>query len=226
MAGSGPTPTILGAATAAYLEGLLPQPDPLVAEIERAAEDRGLPIAYPETAALLEMLVEATQPRRVVEVGVSIGVTTLRMARRLPPGGRIVAIDIDPEIVEEAKANWKRAGVADRIEPVVGPALDVLPALEGPFDFVWLDADKREYGGCLDLVLPKLAPGALVAVDNLLLDGRAADRRADLGRWDRANIEAVRAFNARFVSEPRLRALVLPIGDGVGLGVRRRDDRV
>ncbi len=223
MAGPGPNPTILGAATAAYLRERLPRPDPLVAELEQVAKARRLPIAYPETAALLEVLVEAAQPRRVVEVGVSIGVTTLRMARRLPPGGRIVAIDIDPAILEEAKANWRRAGVADRIEPVVGPALEVLPTLEGPFDFVWLDAVKREYGGYLDLVLPKLAPGALVAVDNLLLDGRAADRRADLGRWGREDIEAVRAFDARFVAEPRLRALVLPVGDGVGLGVRRRD---
>ena len=218
--------TILGAATAAYLEGLLPRPDPLVAELEQVARKRRLPIAYPETAALLEMLVDAAQPRRVVEVGVSIGVTTLRMARRLPPGGRIFAIDADRAILEEAKANWRRAGVADRVEPIVGPALDLLPTLDGPFEFVWLDAVKREYGGYLDLVLPKLSPGALVAVDNLLLDGRAADRRADLGHWDRENIEAVRAFNAHFVSEPRLRALVLPIGDGVGLGVRRRDDRV
>ena len=224
MAGPGPTPTILGVTTAAYLRELLPRPDPLVAELEQVAKARQLPIAYPETAALLEMLVEALRPRRMVEVGVSIGVTTLRMARRLPPGGRIVAIDIDPAILEEAKANWQRAGVADRIEPVVGPALEVLAALEGPFDFVWLDAVKREYGGYLDLVLPKLAPGAVVAVDNLLLDGRAADRRAGLGRWDRENIEAVRAFNARFVAEPRLRALVLPVGDGVGLGVRRRDE--
>ncbi len=223
MAGPGPNPTILGAPTAAYLRELLPGPDPLVAELEQVAKERRLPVAYPETAALLEMLVEATRPRRVVEVGVSIGVTTLRMARRLPPGGRIVAIDVDSKILEEAKANWRRAGVADRIESIVGPALEVLPAVEGPFDFVWLDAVKREYGGYLDLVLPKLAPGALVAVDNLLLDGRAADRRAGLGRWDREDIEAVRAFNARFVAEPHLRALVLPVGDGVGLGVRRRD---
>ncbi len=215
--------TILDAVTAAYLEGLRPEPDPLVAELEREARARRLPIAYPETAAFLELLVEATAPRRVVEVGVSIGVTTLRMARRLPPGGRIIAIDTDRAILDEARANWTRAGVADRIEPVLGPALDVLPTLAGPFDFVWLDAVKREYSGYLDHVLPKLSAGAIVAVDNLLLDGRVADGRADLGHWSAENIEAVRAFNRRFVTEPRLRAVVLPVGDGVGLGVRRRD---
>lgn len=223
MTPSGPEATILGPVTAAYLQGLLPTPDPFVAELTEVARRRGLPIAYPETAALLEILVEASQPRRVVEVGVSIGVTTLRMARRLPPGGRIVAIDADPAVLEEAKVNWARAGVADRIDPVVGKGLEVLPGLAGPIDLAWIDAVKREYGGYLDALLPKLPPGALVAVDNLLLDGRAADRRADLGRWDAASIEAIRAFNARFVSEPRLRALVLPVGDGFGLGVRRRD---
>jgi caffeoyl-CoA O-methyltransferase len=215
--------TILGAATAAYLKTLLPAPDPLVAELTEVARRRRLPIAYPETAALLEILVEATRPRRVVEVGVSIGVTTLRMARRLPAGGRIVAVDADPAILEEARANWARAGVADRIEPVVGKALDALRGVEGPLDMVWIDAVKGEYGGYLDLLLPKLAPGALVAADNLLLDGRAADRRDDLGHWDRASIEAIRAFNARFVSEPRLSALVLPVGDGFGLAVRKRE---
>jgi caffeoyl-CoA O-methyltransferase len=215
--------TILAAATAAYLEGLTPPPDPLVAELTEVARRRRLPIAYPETAALLEILVEATRPRRVVEVGVSIGVTTLRMARRLPEGGRIVAIDADPAILEEARANWARAGVADRIEPVAARALEALPGLAGPIDFVWIDAVKREYTGYLELLLPRLAPGALVAADNLLLDGRAADRRDDLGHWDRASIEAIRAFNARFVSEPRLRALVLPVGDGFGIAVRRRD---
>lgn len=223
MTPSGPEATILGAVTAAYLQGLLPAPDPLVAELTEVARRRRLPIAYPETAALLEILVEASQPRRVVEVGVSIGVTTLRMARRLPPGGRIVAIDADPAVLEEAKTNWARAGVGDRIDPVVGKGLEVLPGLAGPIDLAWVDAVKREYGGYLDALLPKLPPGALVAVDNLLLDGRAADRRAEIGHWDAADIEAVRAFNARFVSEPRLRALVLPVGDGFGLGVRRRD---
>jgi caffeoyl-CoA O-methyltransferase len=223
MTPAGPEAAILGAPTAAYLETLVPTPDPLVAELTEVARRRRLPIAYPDTAALLEILVEAAQPRRVVEVGVSIGVTTLRMARRLPPGGRIVAVDADPAILDEARGHWARAGVSDRIEGVVGRGLEVLPGLAGPIDFVWIDAVKGEYGGYLDALLPKLSPGAIVAADNLLLDGRAADRRADLGHWDAANIEAIRAFNARFVSEPRLRAVVLPVGDGFGLGVRRRD---
>ena len=195
----------------------------------RSSPRDGVPIVEWETGRLLATLVAALAPGRVVEVGTAIGYSTLHMARELPSGGRIVTLERDPGRIAQARGFWERAGLADRIELVEGDALESLERLDGPFDLVFLDASKTEVEPYLELLRGKLADRCLLVVDNLLMGGFAALRaprpkavvcgRTRTGRPSRCTPPA--ATRRLMTSEEWLFSL-LPVGDGVGLGARRR----
>lgn len=208
---------ILRAAQAAYLERLLPPRDALLRELEERAAGEEIPISDPEVGRLLEVLARAAGARRILEIGTAWGYGTLCLARGAP-AARVVSIDVDPERLAAARGFLERAGVAARVELVEGRALEVLPGLDGPFELAYVDAVKSEYRRYLDLVLPKLAVGGLVVLDNLLWKGWIAEPPAE---EDEAT-PALRAFNGYFMSHPQLAAILLPLGDGVGLGVKTR----
>lgn len=216
---------ILHTAQAAYLDRLLPPRDPLLAEMERAAADGGVPIADPEVGRLLTVLARATGARRIVEVGTAIGYGTLCLARGAPEA-ELVTIDRDREMLERARGYLERAGVAGRVRLVEGAALDVLAGLGGRFDLAWVDAAKTEYRRYLDLLLPQIEVGGTLAFDNLLWGGRVADPPADDlaedGDAEDASTDALRAFNGYLMIHPQLAAVVLPFGDGVGLAVKTK----
>jgi predicted O-methyltransferase YrrM len=212
---------ILHLAQEEYLERLLPPRDPLLAEMEALAARDEVPISDPEVGRLLEVLARAAGARRIVEVGTAIGYGALCLARAAP-GARVVTIDTDPVRLAQARAFLERGGVAERVELVEAPALEALARLEPGIDLVYLDAVKREYRRYLDLVLPRLRVGGVVVADNLLWGGEVAEpRHEDSGEEDPA-VAAIRAFNGYFMSHPQLRAVVLPLGDGVGVGVKTR----
>jgi predicted O-methyltransferase YrrM len=208
---------ILRPEQARYLDGLLPPPDPLLAEMEAWAAERGTPISDPEVGRMLSILARARGARRILEVGAAIGYGALWLARGAPEA-RVVSIERDPETAAVARAFLERAGVLPRVELVVGAALEVLPGLEGPFDLVYLDAAKTEYRRYLDAVLPRMAVGGLLVADNLLWKGRVAEP-ADVGD---ADADALRAFNGYLMMHPQLQAIVLPLGDGLGVAVKTR----
>jgi predicted O-methyltransferase YrrM len=213
---------ILRAAQAAYLERLLPPRDPLRREMEERAAREDIPISDPEVGRLLEILARGCGARRILEIGTAIGYGTLCLARGAPQA-RVLTIDQDPERLAAARGYLERAGVAERVELLLGAALEVLPRLEGPFELAYLDAVKSEYRRCLDLVLPRLAVGGLVVLDNLLWKGWIAEPPQGAQGAATPEDEATRAlgaFNPYFMSHPQLRALILPLGDGVGLGVK------
>jgi predicted O-methyltransferase YrrM len=166
---------------------------------------------------LLSILARARGARRILEVGTAIGYGTLCLARGAPEA-QVVSIDSDPERLETARRFLDRAGVLGRVELVAGAALEVIPRLEGPFDLVYLDAVKTEYRRYLDLSLPKLAIGGLVVADNLLWKGRVASPAEEPDR----DADALRAFNGYLMMHPQLQAVVLPLGDGLGLAVKTR----
>jgi caffeoyl-CoA O-methyltransferase len=208
---------ILRPEQAGYLDRLLPPRDPLLAEMEAWSATHDVPSSDPEVGKLLAILARARGARRILEVGTAIGYGTLWLARGAPEA-RVLTIDPDPERRELARGFLARAGVLDRVELVDGEALQVLPRLDGPFDLVYVDALKEEYRRYLDLVLPKLAVGGLLVADNLLWKGRVAAPPAE---EDRA-ADAIRAFNGYLMIHPQLEALVLPLGDGVGLAVKTK----
>jgi len=202
-----------------YLGRLLPKRDGLLAEMERYAEENGIPIADPEVAMFLEMTVRAIRAKRVLEVGTAIGYADIFMARGMSPGGMLVTIDVSDDMIGKAREYVKRAGLEDRVEFHKGPALTVIPALEGPFDLVYLDAVKEEYRAYLDLALPLTRMGGIFICDNVLWKGQVAGGSL-LADYYRRSTEALRGFNDYFVHHPQLLAQVLPLGDGLAYGVK------
>jgi caffeoyl-CoA O-methyltransferase len=165
----------------------------------------------------LEFLVFLAQPRFVLEIGTYSGYSALSMAQALPAGGRIVTCELDPERVAFAERHIADAGFADRIEVRPGPALDTLGELEGPFDLVFIDADKPGYRAYYEAVLPKLAERGLIVVDNVLWSGRVAEPESD---DDTDSTRALRAFNDHVAGDERVVSVMLSVRDGVTL-VRR-----
>lgn len=211
---------ILEPAVERYLDGLLPDPDPVLAEMRAHGERDRVPIVDPETGLLLGLLARAAGARRVVEVGTAIGVSTLHLARAVGPGGQVISFEIDPERHAAAGAYLARAGVIDRTDLRLIDAAAGLRALEGSVDMAFLDGLKGDYPEHFELILAHLRPGGVVAIDNVLLTGTVAAGRGD-GNWTDEHVERMRAFNAGLMSDLRLDATVLPVGDGVAVAVRR-----
>jgi caffeoyl-CoA O-methyltransferase len=157
----------------------------------------------------------ALAPKRVLELGTAIGYSTLWIAGGLPEGSRIDTIDPDRSRTDRARRFWLRAGVTDKIRVINEPALRVLPRLAPGIELAFIDAIKTEYVAYLDALLPKMSPGGVIAVDNVLWSGRVAAGELD------DDTAALRAFNERFLHHEQLEATILPIGDGLGFGVVR-----
>jgi predicted O-methyltransferase YrrM len=212
---------ILDDALHGYLSGLLPVPDPIVAEMEAHGLRDGVPIVPPETRHLLGILTRACGARRVIEVGTAIGVSTLAIARALPADGELVTFDVDPARQASARGYLERAGVAGLVDLRLQPALEGLKGLAGPYDMAFLDAVKSEYPGYLQLVLPLLRPGGLLVIDNALMR-RAALGATDHG-FDAAGVAAMGAINASLRSRTDIVGTVVPVGDGMVIAVRSSD---
>ena len=198
-----------------YLDTLPRPDDPVLAEMEQHARRDRIPVVLAPTGAMLQVLALARGARRAVEVGTAIGVSTLYIARGLAPDGTIVSFEIDAERHGAAQDYLDRAGVGDRVDLRLEDARDGLQALDGTFDFAFLDGVKLQYGDYFEMVAPLLAPGAVLAVDNVLQAGNVADPAAG----ERA--QAMRAFNRRLLESDEFTATVTPVGDGVLVAVKR-----
>jgi predicted O-methyltransferase YrrM len=203
-----------------YLDASRPPADPLLAEMQAHGARERIPILDAQSGALLHVLARAIGARRIVEVGTAIGVSTLHLGRALPADGELVSFEIDAERRDAAAAYLRRDGLAARVDLRLQDARAGLAELSAPFDFAFLDGVKAEYEAYLDLVVPLLRPGGLVAVDNVLMSGTVAENRSD-GHWTDEQIATARAFNARLLDHPQLVATITPVGDGIALAARR-----
>jgi len=179
-------------------------------ETEATQEDHQMMVGVLE-GAFLYFLVFMTRAARVLEVGTFTGWSTIAMARSLPPDGRLVTCDVNEETTAVARRYAEEAGVADRIEFRVGPGLETIDSLEGPFDLAFVDADKEGYVDYYEAILPKLAPDGLIAADNTLFGSDADD-----GEITRA----ITRFNEHVLHDDRVEAVLLPLREGVTL-IRR-----
>jgi predicted O-methyltransferase YrrM len=166
---------------------------------------------------LLSTLVAMLKPQRVLELGTFTGYSSLSMAESLPPGGRIVTCDISEKHVAIARRHIANSPYADRIEIKVGPALESIAALDGPFDFVFIDADKGNYLAYYEAIVPKLSPDGVIAVDNVLWSGRLLDDNDTSPAT-----QAIREFNDRVVADDRVEVVMLTVRDGLSLIRLRR----
>lgn len=171
-----------------------------------------------EEGELLTMLVHLTGARFAVEIGVFTGYSSLCIARGLPAGGRLLACDVSEEWTDIARRYWDRAGVADRVDLRLAPALETLRALppEQSVDFAFIDADKTGYPAYYEELVPRMRPGGVIALDNVLRAGRVVDPEAQ----DDAD-RAIRQVNDTIAADDRVQSVMLPVRDGVTL-VRKR----
>ena len=157
---------------------------------------------------LLHLLAQAIGARCILEIGTLGGYSTIWLARALPPGGRVVTLEAEATHADVARANFARAGLADRIDLRIGPALDTLPRLveasRGPFDLIFIDAYKPEYADYLTWSLQLSRPGTLIIADNIVRDGAVADASSQ-----DVNVQGVRRFNERLAAEPRVSATIV-----------------
>lgn len=209
---------ILKPEQAAYLERLEPERDALLAEMAAYARDNKQPISDPEVASFLAVTARAAAPRVIVEVGTNIGYGAIVLARAAGPDARVITIENNADTAQLAREFIERAGLTDRIEVRVADALAALAMVTDEIDLVYIDCVKEDYPAYLDLVLPKLSARGVIIADNVLWRGFVATD--DVPVKELYRVQALRKFNEALVADARLRAVVLPLGDGVAYAAR------
>ncbi len=196
------------AAVDEYVAGLLAPDDESLAAAVAAAEQAGLPAIQvtPAQAKLLYLLAKAIGARRIIEFGTLAGYSTIWLARALPEGGRVVTLEADPKHAEVAAANIERAGVSEQVELHIGPALEVLPRLDGeePFDLVFIDADKANTPAYFEWSLDRTRSGGLIFADNVIRFGALVDEANE-----EPAIAAQRRLHELLATEPRVEATTI-----------------
>ncbi len=214
---------LLSEALREYLASMTaPEPDILKRlREETASQPMAIMQIPPEQGQFLALLTRLMGAKRTIEVGVFTGYSALAVALALPEDGKIVACDVSEEFTAVARRYWKEAGVAGKIDLRLGPAAETLRDLidrgnAGTFDFAFIDADKPSYWTYFELCLKLLRPGGLIAVDNVLQEGKVSDpANAD------PNTLAIREFNKRVRDDRRVDACLLPLADGLTLALKR-----
>ena len=175
--------------------------------------DRARMLSGPLVGMLLQMLVASTRATRVLEIGTFTGFSALMMAQSLPEDGELVTCECDPEVLAVARAFFVRSEHGSKIRVIEGSALDSLRTVRGPFDLVFIDADKANYTAYYEATLPLLSQSGLIAVDNVLWSGKVLDPQEE-------DDFAIAAFNDHVQGDSRVTNVVLPVRDGVMLIAR------
>ncbi len=201
-----------------YLEKFLKEDDPLILEMEDYAKKNKVPILSKDSAEFLEQLIRIVNPQYVLELGTAIAYSSIRIACNLKNKGVVYTIEKSKDNAAVAIKNIKKSGMGEKINLIVGNALEVLPKMKMKFDFIFLDADKIDYKKLFDSSLILLKSGGVIFVDNLLWHGYAAS--TNIPKDQRTSTKIIREFNKIFTSNPNLKTTILPIGDGIGLGIK------
>jgi predicted O-methyltransferase YrrM len=188
---------------------------------ETAQHPQAIMQISPDQGHLMAFLVKLMGAKKALEIGVFTGYSALSVALALPPDGKLIACDVSADYTTIARRYWQAAGVADKIELHLAPALETLDRLlaEGQansFDFAFIDADKGNYGNYFERALQLIRPGGLIAVDNVLWSGKVADETVQ----DKIT-ETIRAFNAALYQGDRVMVSLLPIADGLTLALKK-----
>jgi predicted O-methyltransferase YrrM len=205
-----------------YLAGLNRSKDSVLEEIARAGEQRDLPLVDAEVGALLRVLATAIAAKRILEIGTAIGYSGIWLAGALPPDGSLFTMEMDPERAREARENFTRAGVAERVSVIVGDAQRMIAKVAGPFDLIFQDGSKQLYTPLLDRLVTLLRPGGLLITDNVLWDGEVVPGFLPAPKRDAADTRAIAEYNERVASHPELTTAIVPLRDGVSISVKKR----
>ncbi len=211
---------IVPGAVERYLASLNRQSDAVLLDIARAGATADLPLIDAEVGVLLRVLVTAVGARRVLEIGTAAGYSGIWIARALPADGLLLTMELAPERVTMARANFERAGVAERVHVMTGDASLLVNKVAGPFDLIFQDGPKQHYVPMLDRLIALLRPGGLLVTDNVLWDGEVVPGYVEPPRRDPADTAAIVEYNRRINSDPRLTTSIVPLRDGVAVSVR------
>jgi len=201
-----------------YLHTFRNKPDSLIEEMEKYAREHNVPIFSWQSAEFLEQLVQIKNPKRALELGTAIGYSTIRIARNLKGKSIIHTIEKSSDNIIAAKDFIAKSGVSGKIKLLEGDALNVMPQLKKKYDLIFLDADKEDYKRLFDFSLVLLRRGGLLIVDNLLWHGYAASGR--IPNNYKESTKHIREFNKLFMNQPNLKTTIIPVGDGLGIGVK------
>jgi predicted O-methyltransferase YrrM len=203
-----------------YLAGLNRSSDPVLDDIARANAGRGLPLVDAEVGVLLRVLALSVGATRILEIGTAIGYSGIWLAGALPAGGTLFTMEMDPERAREARENFARAGLTDRVNVIVGDAQRMVAKVAGPFDLIFQDGAKSLYTPLLDRLVSLLRPGGLLVTDNVLWDGTVVPGFTDHVK-NGHDTRAIAEYNERVASHPQLTTSVVPLRDGVSISVKR-----
>ena len=201
-----------------YLYQFKDQNDPLIKEMEKYADEHQIPILDWKSAAFMEILIRIINPKRVLEIGTAIAYSSIRIARNLKKKGIVQTIEKSKDNIVLAKGYIKKSGVEEKIKILAGNAFEIMPELEKKYDFIFLDADKNEYSKLFELSIVLLKKRGVIMVDNLLWGGHAAAEKVPAKY--KTSTEHIRNFNKEFMANPRIKASIIPVGDGLGIGVK------
>lgn len=215
-------PSIVSSELAAYIAAHSSAPDEVQQRLQRATTARTGDAAVmqigSDQGAFFEIFARAIGAQQALEIGTFTGYSALSIARGMGPGGRLICCDVSEEWTAIAREHWEQAGVADRIDLRIGPALDTIAELPSDlrFDLVFIDADKTGYLAYYEALVHRLSPTGVMLVDNTLWSGLVAD-----GEHHDEATEALRVFNRTVAADARVMCALLPVGDGVTLIQRR-----
>jgi predicted O-methyltransferase YrrM len=206
-----------------YLAGLNRASDAVLDAIAKGNQERGLPLVDAEVGALLRVLATSIGASRILEIGTAIGYSGIWLAGALPADGMLLTMELSEERATEARENFARAGLGDKVSVIVGDAQLKVSKVAGPFDLIFQDGAKQLYEPLLDRLVALLRPGGLLVTDNVLWDGDVVPGFRSKPENPPDDTRAIAAYNERVAAHPRLLTSIVPLRDGVSISVKRRD---
>ncbi|MDI3548412.1 MAG: hypothetical protein PWR10_2064 [Halanaerobiales bacterium] len=203
----------------------LPERDEFMKNIEKRARERYIPIISPEVGQFLKVLIRATRPKRILEIGTAIGYSTIWMARAAGRGVEVVTIEIDEERAFEARENFEFYGLREQINLKIGDALEIIPYLRREFDLVFIDAAKGQYINYLDPLMEIIPPGGVIVADNVLYRGYV-QQEGPVKHKRRTMVNNLKEYIDIVTHHHLLDTSIIPIGDGIALSVKKNDREV
>ncbi len=209
---------ILYPAQKKYLESLRIKDDKLITEMEEYAEEHDVPILDWHSIEFIEKLILTNKPDRVLEIGTAIAYSTIRIARCLSKNSVIHTIEKSTDNIKIALKNIEKSGLSKKIKLLQGDALSIMPQMNKKYDFIFLDADKEDYKKLFDLSMLLLRKGGIIIIDNLLWHGYTAS--TSVPQKYKNSTKHIRDFNKIFILQKNLDSMIIPIGDGLGFGIK------
>lgn len=204
-----------------YINSLDSGHSPFLEELEREAKEGFVPVIRREMQSFLQVFLAMHQPKTILEVGTAVGFSTIFMCENLPADSHITTIENYEKRIPIARENFRRSGYEERITLLEGDAAQLLKTLEGPYDFIFMDAAKAQYIRFLPEVLRLMRPGSVLISDNVLQDGDIIESHFAVERRNRTIHKRMREYLYALKHDPRLVTSIIPLGDGITMSVRR-----